>query len=178
MCFLGRRQSVVTAKFGHKKGEKLEFVQDSWKKVPKFSPSGDLIDFYTDLYPQNSSKFGRNSNLMRGACSSKLVPFFRLGWKSERGKGKWVRCLSVSLSRTWCPPWNEGRFLLCPDSGKDQWLETLKSRGWLVRAHPEHRVRTFHPIHRNVLLDPKLLSGIGVTIAFAGAGNKSIVKDD
>ena len=75
-------------------------------------------------------------------------------------------------------PWNEGQFLKCPASGKDQWLEHMKSQKWLVRAHAEVRVRTFHPIHKKVPLDPKLLTGMRVSIAFDNDGNKFIVKDE
>ena len=82
MCFLGRRKSVVTAKFGYKKGKNLEFVQDSWQNSSKVFPySGDLIDAYTlKIRPQ--------LQLDEGCLFVEASSVFSAGGKSERGKGK------------------------------------------------------------------------------------------
>lgn len=75
-------------------------------------------------------------------------------------------------------PWTRPWFDRCPGHGKDQWIETLRSEGWLVRSHSSWRARTFHPLHKTLPLEAKDLTGVRVSVGFDEENNKVVKIDD
>ena len=74
--------------------------------------------------------------------------------------------------------WNDPFFFRKPGGSKDQWISSRLGDGWLVRAHPETRVRTFQPIHRGVPIDPKKLTGKRVTVSYDEEGQRTVWEDE
>ena len=75
-------------------------------------------------------------------------------------------------------PWTRPWFDRCPGHGKDQWIETLRSEGWLVRSHATWPARTFHPLHKTLPLEAKDLTGVRVSVGFDEENNKVVRIDD
>lgn len=74
-------------------------------------------------------------------------------------------------------PWLRSSFMKPPSSRKDRWEEELVKEGWLIRSHGSGRVRRFHPIHKNVPLNPQDLDGTRVSVGFTAGGRRVIVQD-
>ena len=129
--------------------------------VPRNSIGAEAMDAFQELQPkENVDKFGGNIRM-------KVISAVRPR-RDDTGDHQELGCQE---------PWNEERYLRKPGSGKDCWLEILKSKGWLVRAHSELRVRTFHPLHKNVPVDPKALTGRRITISYDQEGKRLVTQD-
>ena len=129
--------------------------------VPRNSIGAEAMDALKELQPkENVDEFGGN---IRMKAISAVKP-------RRDETGNWEQGCEE--------PWNEERYLQKPgSSGKDCWVETLKSKGWLVRAHSELRVRTFHPLHKNVPVDPQALTGRRITISYDQEGGRLVTQD-
>ena len=75
-------------------------------------------------------------------------------------------------------PWNQAMFMRSPGHGQDQWIETMRSEGWLVRSHSKWRSKTFHPLHRTLPIDPQEFTGVRVSISFDADEKRMVLHDE
>lgn len=75
-------------------------------------------------------------------------------------------------------PWNQTMFSRSPGHGQDQWIETMRSEGWLVRSHSKWRSRTFQPLHKTLPLDPKEFTGLRVSVGFDADEKRVVMQDE
>ena len=100
-----------------------------------------------------------------------------MGEQSEQAAGAKVAALRVMSGARDDAPWMMSMFMHPPAARKDQWLVTMVEEGWLIRAHGGGRVRRFHPLHKNVPIDPQNLDGTRVSVGFNSRGVKMIATD-
>ncbi len=107
----------------------------------------------------------------------------RTGGAMEVGKSPCLAAMRVAESGSMPEdldgePWTKAWFNRCPGHGTDQWIETLRSEGWLVRSHSKWRARTFHPLQKSLPLDAKEFTGVRVSVGFDEENNKVVRRDD
>ena len=100
-----------------------------------------------------------------------------MGEQSMQVAGAKVAALRVTSGTSEDVPWMETMFMNPPSTRKDQWLVTMVEEGWLIRAHGGGRVRRFHPLHKNVPIDPQDLDGTRVSVGFNSRGVKMVATD-
>ncbi len=100
-----------------------------------------------------------------------------MGEQSEHVAMAKLAALHVAGNAKKEDPWMKSMFWNPPTARKDSWLMTMIDEGWVVRAHGSGRVRRFHPLHKNVPVDPQHLDGTRVSVGFNSRGAKMIATD-
>ena len=129
--------------------------------------------------PESLSFQGRSTHHCPSGCPLGFNFQFRAGAMAELMEEKAeIKIAAVQVKGDHKDsPWLRPSFMKPPSSRKDRWEEELIKEGWLIRSHGSGRVRRFHPIHKNVPLNPQDLDGTRVSVGFTADGRRVIVHD-